>query len=177
MSAFIQYAIYLGLLVVLAIPLGKYISKVMDGEKVWLTKIIKPIENLIYKILKIDENEQMDGKKYLKSIVWFSVFGFIILFVLNVAQGFLGLNPEAIEGTSWHLAFNTTASFVTNTNWQAYSGEAALSYLSQMLGLTVQNFVSAATGIAVLYALIRGFVKVSSQGLGSFWVDMVRATL
>lgn len=177
MSAFIQYGFYLVLLVVLAIPLGKYISKVMDGEKVWLTKIIGPIEKFIYKLLRIDTNEQMDWKKYLKSVVWFSVFGFIILFILNIAQGFLGLNPEGIAGTSWHLAFNTTASFVTNTNWQAYSGEAALSYLTQMLGLTVQNFVSAATGIAVLYALIRAFVKVKSKGLGSFWVDMVKATL
>lgn len=177
MSTIIQYGFYLVLLVVLAIPLGKYISKVMDGEKVWLTNIIGPIEKFIYKLLKIDQEEQMDWKKYLKSVIWFSVFGFIILFVLNVAQGFLGLNPEGIEGSSWHLAFNTTASFVTNTNWQAYSGEAALSYLTQMLGLTVQNFVSAATGVAVLYALIRAFVKVKSKGLGSFWVDLVKATL
>lgn len=177
MNAVMQYGFYLILLVVLAIPLGKYISKVMDGEKVFLSKLLGPIENFIYKILRIDKEEQMDWKKYLKSVIWFSVFGFLILFFLNVAQGFLGLNPEGIASTSWHLAFNTTASFVTNTNWQAYSGEAALSYLTQMLGLTVQNFVSAATGIAVLYALIRAFVKVKSKGLGSFWVDMVKSVL
>lgn len=177
MSSLLQYGFYLVVLILLAIQLGKYISKVMDGEKVWLSRVLEPVENFIYRLLRIDKEEQMDWKKYLKSILWFSAFGFVILFVLNVTQGFLGLNPEGVDNTSWHLAFNTTASFVTNTNWQAYAGESTLSYLTQMLGLTVQNFVSAATGIAVLYALIRAFVKVKSKGLGSFWVDMVKSVL
>ncbi|MDE8735285.1 potassium-transporting ATPase subunit KdpA, partial [Eubacteriales bacterium DFI.9.88] len=103
--------------------------------------------------------------------------GFIILFLLNLLQGKLPLNPEGIGGTSWHLGFNTTASFVTITNWQAYSGEMQLSYLTQMLGLTVQNFVSAATGIAVLFALVRGFVRVKEKGIGNSWVDMIRSVL
>ncbi|MDU4938577.1 MAG: potassium-transporting ATPase subunit KdpA [Clostridium sp.] len=177
MNAVLQYGLYLVILVVLAIPLGKYISKVMDGEKVFLSKVLVPVENFIYKIMRIDKKEDMTWKKYAVSIVLFSIFGFIILFLLNMLQGVLPLNPEGIDGTTAHLAFNTTSSFVTNTNWQAYSGESGLSYLTQMLGLTVQNFVSAATGIAVLFALIRGFTRVKEKGIGSFWVDLTRSIL
>lgn len=177
MNAVLQYGLYLVILVVLAIPLGKYISKVMDGEKVFLSKVLVPVENFIYKIMRIDNKEDMTWKKYAVSVVSFSIFGFIILFLLNMLQGVLPLNPEGIDGTTAHLAFNTTSSFVTNTNWQAYSGESGLSYLTQMLGLTVQNFVSAATGIAVLFALIRGFTRVKEKGIGSFWVDLTRSIL
>lgn len=177
MNAILQYVLYLAILVVLAIPLGKYISKVMDGEKVFLSKVLSPVENFIYKIMKVDKKEDMTWKKYAVSVIFFSIFGFVILFLLNIFQGVLPLNPEGIKGTSAHLAFNTTSSFVTNTNWQAYSGESGLSYLVQMLGLTVQNFVSAATGIAVLFALIRGFTRVKEKGLGSFWVDLTRSTV
>ncbi|MDE8732234.1 potassium-transporting ATPase subunit KdpA [Eubacteriales bacterium DFI.9.88] len=173
----IQMGIYLVILILLAIPLGAYMSKVMNGEHVFLSKILVPCENALYKLMKIDKNEDMGWKKYAKAAVLFSVFGFIILFLLNLLQGKLPLNPEGIGGTSWHLGFNTTASFVTNTNWQAYSGEMQLSYLTQMLGLTVQNFVSAATGIAVLFALVRGFVRVKEKGIGNFWVDMIRSVL
>lgn len=175
MNAILQYVLYLAILVVLAIPLGKYISKVMDGEKVFLSKVLSPVENFIYKIMKVDKKEDMTWKKYAVSVIFFSVFGFVILFLLNIFQGVLPLNPEGIKGASTHLAFNTASSFVTNTNWQAYSGESGLSYLVQMLGLTVQNFVSAATGIAVLFALIRGFTRVKEKGLGSFWVDLTRS--
>ncbi|MDU5764886.1 MAG: potassium-transporting ATPase subunit KdpA, partial [Veillonella sp.] len=127
--------------------------------------------------MRIDKKEDMTWKKYAVSVVSFSIFGFIILFLLNMLQGVLPLNPEGVDGTTAHLAFNTTSSFVTNTNWQAYSGESGLSYLTQMLGLTVQNFVSAATGIAVLFALIRGFTRVKEKGIGSFWVDLTRSIL
>ena len=174
MSTVIQYVLYLGILVVLAIPLGAYIKKVMFGEKTFLSKILTPCENLVYKVMKIDKDEQMSWKKYTISVLVFSGIGFVFLFLLQLLQGVLPGNPQNIPGTSWHLGFNTAASFVTNTNWQAYSGESTLSYLTQSLGLTVQNFVSAATGIAVLFALIRGFIKVKSDGLGSFWVDMTR---
>lgn len=177
MNAVLQYGLYLVILVALAIPLGKYISKVMDGEKVFLSKVLVPVENFIYKIMRIDKKEDMTWKKYAVSVVSFSIFGFMILFLLNMLQGVLPLNPEGIDGTTAHLAFNTTSSFVTNTNWQAYSGESGLSYLTQMLGLTVQNFVSAATGIAVLFALIRGFTRVKEKGIGSFWVDLTRSIL
>lgn len=176
-NSILQYGLYLLILVILAIPLGKYIGKVMNGEKVFLSKILVPVENITYKVLKVNKDEEMGWKKYGLSIIIFSLIGFIFLFLLNILQGILPLNPENVDGTSWHLAFNTTSSFVSNTNWQAYSGESTLSYLTQMLGLTVQNFLSAATGIAVLFALIRGFIKVNEKGIGNFWVDMTRITL
>ena len=176
-NSIIQYSLYLIILVVLAIPLGKYIGKVMDGEKTFLSKILNPIENFIYKILKIDKDEEMDWKKYSISIIAFSIIGFVILFLLQMVQGILPLNPEGIKGVTWDLSFNTTSSFVTNTNWQSYSGESQLSYLTQMLGLTVQNFVSAAVGIAVLFALIRGFTRVKGKTIGNFWVDATRSII
>lgn len=173
----LQYIIYLAILVALGIPLGKYIGKVMDGEKVWLSKILLPCERVIYKLLKIDEKEEMPWKKYALSAIAFNLVGLVVLFLCLLLQKVLPFNPEGIPGNSWDLAFNTAASFATNTNWQAYSGESALSYFSQMLGLTVQNFISAATGIAVLFALIRGLVRAHKKGLGSFWVDMTRTIL
>ncbi len=176
-NTILQYVLYLAILVALAIPLGKYMGKVMNGEKVFLTKLLGPVENFIYRICRIDRNEQMGFKKYSISVLLFSGVGFLVLFLLHFIQAIPFLNPEGLPATSWHLAFNTTASFVTNTNWQAYSGESTLSYLTQMLGLTVQNFVSAATGIAVLFALIRGFIKVKQKGLGSFWTDLTKITL
>lgn len=176
-NSIIQYSLYLIILVVLAIPLGKYIGKVMNGEKVFLSKILNPIENFIYKILRIDKDEEMDWKKYSVSIIAFSVIGFVILFLLQIVQGILPLNPEDIKGVTWDLSFNTTSSFVTNTNWQSYSGESQLSYLTQMLGLTVQNFVSAAVGIAVLFVLIRGFTRVKGKTIGNFWVDATRSII
>ncbi|BDC01534.1 TPA: potassium-transporting ATPase subunit KdpA [Clostridium perfringens] len=175
-NAILQYSLYLIILVLLAIPLGKYIGKVMNEEKVFLSKLILPCENFIYKVLGINE-EEMDWKKYSFSVLAFSAVGFIFLFVLNLLQGVLPLNPEGISGSSWDLSFNTTASFITNTNWQAYSGESQLSYLTQMLGLTVQNFLSAGVGIAVLFALIRGFTRVNKNGLGNFWRDLTRIVL
>lgn len=176
-KSIIQYSLYLIILVVLAIPLGKYIGKVMNGEKVFLSKILNPIENFIYKILRIDKDEEMDWKKYSISVIAFSVIGFVILFLLQMVQGILPLNPEGIKGMSWHLSFNTASSFVTNTNWQSYSGESQATYLTQMIGLTVQNFVSAAAGIAVLFALIRGFTRVKEKTIGNFWVDATRSTV
>ncbi len=177
MSTALQYIIYLVILVALGIPLGKYIGKVMDGERVWLSKILLPCERGIYKLLKIDEKEEMHWKKYALSAIAFNLVGLILVFFVLIFQKYLPLNPEGLEGMKWDLAFNTAISFVTNTNWQAYSGESSLSYFSQMLGLTTQNFVSAATGIAVLFALIRGFVRAQKKGIGSYWVDMVRSIL
>ena len=174
MSSVIQYILYLSVLVALAIPLGAYIKKVMNGEKTFLSKILTPCENLIYKIMHVKQDEQMNWKKYALSVLLFSGIGFIFLFLLQLLQGVLPGNPQGLSGVKWDLSFNTAASFITNTNWQAYSGESTLSYLTQALGLTVQNFVSAATGIAVLFALIRGFIKVKSEGLGSFWVDLTK---
>ncbi len=177
MSTVIQYILYLAVLVALAIPLGAYIKKVMNGEKTFLSKILTPCENAVYKVLRVNKEEQMNWKKYTVSVLAFSGVGLLFLFLLQLLQGVLPGNPQGLPGVKWDLSFNTAVSFVTNTNWQAYSGESTLSYLTQALGLTVQNFVSAATGIAVLFALIRGLIKVKSDGLGSFWVDMTRIVI
>lgn len=177
MSAVLQYVLYLAVLVLLAIPLGSYIKKVMDGEHTFLSKILTPCENAVYKVMRVKKHEQMNWKKYLVSVLIFSGIGLVFLFLLQLLQGVLPGNPQNLPGVSWHLSFNTASSFVTNTNWQSYTGESTLSYLTQALGLTVQNFVSAATGIAVLFALIRGFIKVKTDGLGSFWVDLTRITI
>jgi len=177
MMTVIQYVLYLAILIVLAIPLGAYMKKVMCGEKTVLSKVLTPCENLVYRVMRVDKEEQMTWKKYAISVLVFSGIGLVFLFLLQLVQGVLPGNPQGLPGVKWDLAFNTSSSFVTNTNWQAYSGESTLSYLTQALGLTVQNFVSAATGIAVLFALIRGFVKVKATGLGNFWVDITRIVI
>ena len=177
MNAVLQYGLYLVLLVVLAIPLGRYIGKVMNGERVFLSRVVGPCERGIYRLLKIDQDEQMGWKKYAGCALAFSAVSLVGLFAIHMLQGILPFNPEHLPGTSWHLAFNNAVSFVTNTNWQAYSGESTLSYFTQFMGLTVQNFLSASVGIAVLFALIRGFIKVREKGLGSFWADVTRVLL
>ena len=173
----LQYVLYLLILVLLAVPLGKYMYHVMTGERTFLSPLLRPVEKGLCKLMRVDPAQEMTWKQYALAAVMFSAFGFLFLLLLNLFQGVLPLNPEGLPGCSWHLSFNTAASFVTNTNWQSNSGESTLSYLTQTLGLTVQNFVSAATGIAVMFALIRGFTRVKSTGLGSFWADLVRVTL
>lgn len=172
-----QYIVFLVVLVVLSIPLGTYMAKVMNGEHVFLSKILLPIENLIYKIIGVKKDEEMTWKTYLSSVVWFFFIGLGFLYIFQCFQDKLPFNPQNIDPMSWHLSFNTAASFATNTNWQSYSGEAQLSYFSQFMGLTTQNFVSAATGIAVLFALIRAFVRAKSQTIGNFWVDLTRSII
>lgn len=173
----IEDILYLALLIGLSVPLGVYMYKVMTGQKVFLSRLLSPVEKGIYKVMGIKGEDEMTAKKYTFSVLAFSAIGFIFVFLLQLAQGVLPLNPEHFGATSWHLAFNTAASFVSNTNWQAYSGESTLSYLTQSLGLTVQNFVSAATGIAVLFALIRGFILKKQKTIGNFWVDLTKSTL
>ena len=174
MSAVLQYVLYLAILVAVGIPLGTLMAHVMDGKKCFLTPVVRPVEKGIYKLLHIDENEQMNWKRYLVAVLEFSGIGLVFLIALQMLQNLLPFNPQGLPGVPWDLSYNTAASFVSNTNWQAYSGESTLSYLSQFLGLTVQNFVSAATGIAVMFALIRGFRQTQTKTLGSFWTDMVR---
>jgi len=172
-----QCLLYIALLALLAWPLGIYMGKVMDGEQIWLQKIIGPCERGIYRVMGIDPTEQMGWKRYLCCVLLFSIVSIALLMLLLMTQHSLPLNPQGIADTSWDLALNTAVSFVTNTNWQAYSGENAMSYLAQMAGLTVQNFVSAAAGIAVLFALIRGLRAGNAKGMGNFWADATRATL
>lgn len=168
-----QIIFYLLTLTALAVPLGLYMASVYEGRQKWL----KPLEVLLYKIVGTTPEKEQHWKRYTLSLLLFNVIGFLILFSILRFQHELPMNPEGIGGLTWDLAFNTAVSFTTNTNWQAYSGEATLSYFSQMVGLTVQNFLSAATGMAVAVALIRGLKRKNADGIGNFWVDLVRSTL
>lgn len=176
-SEFLEYGLYLALVVFLAIPLGTYTSKVMQGERCLLTPIVSPVERLIWRMLLIDPDEEMHWAKYAASAVTLTLMGAVSLFLLVLCQGFLPLNQAQIPGMDWDLALNTAISFVTTTNWQNYAGESETTYLTQMLGFTVQNFVATAISLSVLFAVIRGFSRVESFGLGSFWVDSVRSVL
>jgi K+-transporting ATPase ATPase A chain len=169
--------VFILLLIGLSIPLGIYIYKVMTGQRVFLSRLLSPIEKGFYKLMGTHSEDEMSPKKYAFSVLIFSAVCLVFVFLIQLLQRVLPLNPENIEGVSWHLAFNTAASFVSNTNWQAYSGESTLSYLSQSVGLTVQNFVSAGAGIAVLFALIRGFIIKQQSSIGNFWKDLTRVTL
>lgn len=173
----VQYVLFLILLLVLAIPLGIYMGKVMDKEKTALNIILEPFEKGLYSCLGIDQESKMSAREYMVSISFLSVFSFIFVFALHIFQDALPFNPEHLPGTSWDVAFNNAISYLTNTNWQAYAGEKQLSYFTQMLGLTVQNFVSAGVGIAVFFAVIRGFTQTKEKSLGNFWVDLVRVIL
>ena len=155
--------------------LGRYFYRALEGERTWLTFVGGPLERLTLKVVGTDGRGQ-DWRTYAIALVLFNVLGIGLLFAILVLQGSLPLNPQHLPGLEWTLALNTAISFVTNTNWQAYSGEASLSYFSQMVGLGVQNFVSAAVGVAVLAALARGITRRSAQEIGNFWVDLFRAT-
>ncbi len=175
-----DYALILGFLALVLLPapwLGRFFFRVMEGQRTWLSPVLGPLERGCYRLSGVDEHSEQSWQRYLLALLAFNLVGFVLLFAVLLLQGVLPLNPQGLPGQEWTLAFNTAVSFVTNTNWQAYSGEASLSYLSQMVGLTVQNFVSAATGIAVLVALCRGIARRSASSLGNFWVDMTRATL
>jgi potassium-transporting ATPase potassium-binding subunit len=176
-SDFTQIAFFLIVLVLLAPVLGKFMARVFSGEKHFLLRIFGWAERGIYRLCGINADEEMNWKKYCAVLIYFNLIGFLVVFGLQLAQQLLPLNPQHLSSVPIALAFNTAVSFMTNTNWQAYAGETTLSYLTQMLGLTVQNFLSAATGIAVLLALIRGLARRSGKTLGNFWVDLTRSTL
>jgi K+-transporting ATPase ATPase A chain len=163
--------------VALAIPLGKYMSRVFTGQRTFMTPIMEPVERFIYRLIGTDETKEMNWKQYAYALIVLNIIGIIFLFVLQLIQGYLPLNPEGFSGVSWDSALNTAISFVTNTNWQGYAGETTMSYLTQMTGLAVQNFLSAAIGIAALLVLIRGFTRKNTDKIGNFWVDITRAAL
>ena len=169
--------LFLLILTLFAIPLGKYMSNVFTGKKTFMTPVIKPVEKFIYRICSIDENQEMTWKRYTYALLIFNILGILFLFILQLIQGYLPLNPENMAGVRWDTALNTAISFVTNTNWQSYAGETTMSYLTQMLGMTVQNFLSASVGTAALLALIRGFTRKNSDTIGNFWIDLTRTTL
>jgi K+-transporting ATPase ATPase A chain len=177
MNEVIQIVLFMIVLVALAPLLGKYMAKVFIGEKHFMKPVFGWLEKIVYRLSGIKSEEEMNWKTYTYGVLLFNLFGMVFLFLLQMLQTYLPLNTEHLPNVSWHLSFNTAASFMTNTNWQSYSGENTLSYLVQMLGLTVQNFVSAATGIAVVLALIRGLTRKTTENLGNFWTDMTRCVL
>lgn len=171
----LQLALFLAILTIIALALGEYMAKVFKGEKTLLSFILRPIEKLLYKLFGVDETAEMDWKAYSFSLILLSVLGVIGLFALQELQNLLPFNPQYLPPVRWDTALNTAVSFVTNTNWQAYAGEGTMSYLTQMLGMTVQNFISAAVGIAVAIAFLRAFTKKETQTIGNFWVDLTRS--
>ncbi len=174
---FMQLGLFLLALLALSWPLGGYMAAVLEGRNHPLARILGWLERGLYRVCGVDPTREMDWKEYALAMFLFNVAGFAVLYLLLRVQGLLPLNPDGQTGMAPDLAFNTAMSFITNTNWQAYSGENAASHLTQMLGLTVHNFVSAATGIAVLTALIRGLIRRETRELGNFWTDLVRSTL
>ncbi len=176
-NAWLQVALYLVVLLGLAKPLGSFMARVYQGEPHLLSRWFGSVERLCYRLMGVSPDEEMDWKRYSWAVLLFSLVGTVVVYGLQRLQGILPLNPAKMAGVEPKVAFNTAISFVSNTNWQAYGGEATMSYLTQMLALTVQNFVSAAAGMAVLIALIRGISRHETNGLGSFWADLVRGTL
>ena len=175
--AWLLLGIYLLVLLALVKPLGLYIAAVMEGRPILALRLGRPIEAMIYRLCGIRPDEEMDWRHYALAILLFSLIGLLVVFGLQRLQLWLPLNPQQLANVSPDSSFNTAVSFVTNTNWQGYGGETTLSYLTQMLGLAVQNFVSAAAGIAILIAMIRGFARSSTQSIGNAWVDLTRVTL
>ena len=165
------------LTILLALPLGRYMHRVYAGERFWATRLMSPVERGLYRVIGVSASEEMDWKRYAIALLIFNLIGGVFLYALLLAQGALPLNPLHFGGVQGGSAFNTAVSFLTNTNWQDYSGGSTMSYLSQMLGLTVQNFLSAATGIAIVLPIIRAIARHNTKDLGNFWVDMTRTVL
>ena len=176
-NGWLQILIYIGILLLLVKPLGGYMTRVFTGERTFLSFVLRPVERGLYRLAGTDEREEQHWTTYSVSMLLFSLASFLALYALQRLQGSLPYNPAGMTAVGPELSFNTATSFVTNTNWQNYGGESTMSYLVQMAGLTVQNFVSAATGIAIAIALIRAFARASGKAIGNFWVDMIRATL
>jgi potassium-transporting ATPase potassium-binding subunit len=172
-----QIVLYVGVLVALAKPLGGFMAKVYQGERTFLSPLFGPVERGIYRLAGVDPAAESHWKRYALGVLLFNFIGFVFVYLLQRLQGALPLNPQHFSAISPDSSFNTAVSFVSNTNWQGYGGEATMSYLTQMLGLGVQNFVSAASGLAVLVALIRGFTRRQAGSLGNFWVDLTRSTV
>src|SRR5579875_1921846 len=178
---------FAGILTALALPLGRYMAAVYTGERTFLDPVMRYPERFMYRLFRVDPQRGQDWKSYAKSVILFSLAGWLLLFFILRTQNlwsFTGLNPMGFHSAPWNVTFNTTSSFLTNTNWQYYGGETTLSYFSQMAGLTVQNYASAAVGIVVAVALIRGIAKRASDrsapeasSIGNFWQDLVRTIL
>jgi potassium-transporting ATPase potassium-binding subunit len=176
-NGWLQIALYCVILTLLVKPFGLYMTRIFAGERTFLSPVLGPLERGLYRIGGVDERADQHWLTYGVAMLFFSVAGFLFLYALQRLQNFLPFNPQHLDAVAPDLAFNTSVSFVTNTNWQSYTPESTMSYLTQMVGLTMHNFVSAATGIALAMALIRGFSRRSAQAVGNFWVDLTRCTL
>src|SRR5512135_1498636 len=177
LNGWLQLGLYLVVLIALVKPLGAFMARVYEGQATKLDRVLGPIERLIYRLSGVNPQAEMNWKTYALAMLLFNLFGVIVVYLLQRVQGALPLNPQRLGAVSPDSSFNTAVSFATNTNWQGYGGETTMSYLTQMLALTVQNFVSAATGMAVLVALIRGLARHTAQTIGNFWVDLTRSVL
>jgi K+-transporting ATPase ATPase A chain len=176
-NGFLQLGLYLVVLIALAKPLGLYMARVYEGQPTFLDRVLGPVERLVYRLSGVRPDQEMNWKTYAVAMLLFNLFGLLVGYLLQRVQQALPLNPQGLGAISPDSSFNTAVSFTTNTNWQGYGGETTMSYLTQMLHLTVQNFVSAATGMAIVIALIRGLARRSAKTIGNFWVDLVRTTL
>jgi K+-transporting ATPase ATPase A chain len=176
------YDVYAGLVfftvtVILSYLLGNYMKNIYTGEKTFLSTVLRPAERFVYRICGISESDEMTWKSYALAFIMFNAAGIILLFVIQIFQGYIPLNPRKLPGVKWDSAINTAISFVTNTNWQGYGGEVTMSYFTQLAGLAVQNFLSAGAGMAAGVALLRGFTGRESKTIGNFWVDVTRSVL
>ncbi|HET6516323.1 MAG TPA: potassium-transporting ATPase subunit KdpA [Thermodesulfovibrionales bacterium] len=176
-SDIVQILTFLVVLTLLVKPFGGYMKKVYGGERTLLSPVLGPLEGVLYRISGIGLDDEMNWKRYAVSMLIFNFVGLVVMFAALMLQGYLPLNPQKFPGFSWHLAINTAVSFVTNTNWQNYSGESAASYFSQVMVLAVHNFLSAATGMAIVIAFIRGLARRTAETIGNFWIDMTRTVL
>lgn len=176
-DGWIQIALFCVVITLLVKPLGGYMTRVFAGERTFLSPVLGPVERGLYRVSGVDERAEQNWLTYAVSMLLFSLAGFLSLYALMRFQALLPFNPAGQSAVEESLAFNTAMSFTTNTNWQSYVPETTMSYLVQMAGLTVHNFVSAATGIALAIALVRGFARRSARGIGNFWVDLTRCTL
>ena len=176
-NAFVQGGLYVALLILVAWPLGAFMARLFEGKPTWLDRVLGPVEKLLYRLGGVKPEAEMKWTAYAAAMLLFNGFGLLAVYAIQRLQHVLPLNPQGLGAVSPDSAFNTAVSFATNTNWQGYGGETTMSYLTQMLALTVQNFVSAATGMAILVALIRGLSRKQVETIGNFWVDLVRSTL
>ncbi|HJU28711.1 MAG TPA: potassium-transporting ATPase subunit KdpA, partial [Candidatus Binataceae bacterium] len=176
-NAVVQVGLFSILVTVISVPLGLYMARVFSDQPTFLDPVLRPVERAIYKVCGVHPGTEQNWVEYAVAMLLFSAVGMLLLYGMERLQYYLPLNPQSFAGVAPDLAFNTAASFTSNTNWQAYGGESTMSYFTQMAGLAFHNFVSAGAGIAVAIAVIRGFVRRSGRTLGNFWVDLTRVTL
>src|SRR6201993_1179021 len=177
-NGWFQICVFLALIFLVTKPMGIFMARVFSRERTFMDPVLRPIEKLLYRVTRVDEDHEMGWMEYAVSMLSFSLVSMLVLYLMERVQGFLPFNPQKFGAVSpAHLAFNTAASFTTNTNWQNYSGESTMSYFTQMAGLAYHNFASAAVGIALAIAFVRGIARREKETIGNFWVDMTRATL